>query len=78
MFLDPKLLFIGSCRNDAGEIEGILGGATADIHSMIDENFGISVLEYMAAGAIPIAGSKMDIMSPEEGKQTGFLAETIK
>lgn len=32
----------------------LLGGATAGLHSMIDEHFGIVVVEYMAAGAIPI------------------------
>ncbi|KAG4134094.1 hypothetical protein ERO13_D08G135600v2 [Gossypium hirsutum] len=30
------------------------GRVVAGIHSMIDEHFGISVVEYMAAGAIPI------------------------
>nr|GFB00640.1 GDP-Man:Man(3)GlcNAc(2)-PP-Dol alpha-1,2-mannosyltransferase [Tanacetum cinerariifolium] len=64
------------------ELVKLLGGATAGIHSMIDEHFGISVVEYMAAGAIPIAhnsaGPKMDIVLPEEGKQTGFLAQTVE
>lgn len=35
---------------------GLLRGAVAGIHSMTDEHFGISVVEYMAAGAIPIGG----------------------
>lgn len=36
------------------ELVQLLGGAVAGLHSMIDEHFGISVVEYMAAGAIPI------------------------
>ncbi|KAL3498259.1 hypothetical protein ACH5RR_040991 [Cinchona calisaya] len=60
----------------------LLGGAVAGIHSMIDEHFGISVVEYMAAGAIPIAhksaGPKMDIVLAEDGQQTGFLAQTVQ
>ncbi|KAI4373888.1 hypothetical protein MLD38_011950 [Melastoma candidum] len=60
----------------------LLGGATAGLHSMIDEHFGISVVEYMAAGAIPIAhnsaGPKMDIVLEEDGQPTGFLAETVE
>ncbi|KAM1054103.1 hypothetical protein ACFX13_001553 [Malus domestica] len=59
----------------------LLGGAIAGIHSMTDEHFGISVVEYMAAGAIPIAhnsaGPKMDIVLAEDGLQTGFLARTV-
>lgn len=60
----------------------LLGGAVAGIHSMIDEHFGICVVEYMAAGAIPIAhnsaGPKMDIVLAEDGEQTGFLAENVE
>ncbi|KAM3246958.1 GDP-Man:Man(3)GlcNAc(2)-PP-Dol alpha-1,2-mannosyltransferase [Capsicum annuum] len=60
----------------------LLGGAVAGIHSMTDEHFGISVVEYMASGAIPIAhnsaGPRMDIVLPEDGKQTGFLAKSVE
>lgn len=64
------------------DLVGLLGGAVAGIHGMIDEHFGISVVEYMAAGAIPIAnnsaGPKMDIVLEEDGQQTGFLAQTVE
>uniref|UniRef100_A0A6M2E603 GDP-Man:Man(3)GlcNAc(2)-PP-Dol alpha-1,2-mannosyltransferase n=1 Tax=Populus davidiana TaxID=266767 RepID=A0A6M2E603_9ROSI len=59
----------------------LLGGAVAGMHSMVDEHFGISVVEYMAAGAVPIAhnsaGPKMDIVLEEDGQQTGFLAHNV-
>ncbi|CAK7336675.1 unnamed protein product [Dovyalis caffra] len=60
----------------------LLGGSIAGMHSMVDEHFGISVVEYMAAGAIPIAhnsaGPKMDIVLEEDGQQTGFLAQNVE
>lgn len=60
----------------------LLGSAVGGIHSMIDEHFGISVVEYMAAGAIPIAhnsaGPKMDIVLEEDGQRTGFLAQSVE
>ena len=32
------------------ELRGLLGGAVGGLHTMLDEHFGISVVEYMAAG----------------------------
>ncbi|TYH89956.1 hypothetical protein ES332_A13G017500v1 [Gossypium tomentosum] len=64
------------------DLVSLLGDAVAGIHSMIDEHFGISVVEYMAAGGIPIAhnsaGPKMDIVLDEDGQQTGFLAQNVE
>lgn len=33
------------------ELQRLLGGAVGGLHTMTDEHFGISVVEYMAAGA---------------------------
>lgn len=39
------------CVNaSAAEVRELLGGAVGGLHSMVDEHFGISVVEYMAAG----------------------------
>lgn len=59
-----------------------LGIAMCGIHTMVDEHFGIGVVEYMAAGTIPIAhssgGPLMDIVVPHNGTRTGFLATTLE
>ncbi|KAF8627395.1 hypothetical protein AX17_006210 [Amanita inopinata Kibby_2008] len=47
--------------------------------TMIDEHFGINVVEFMAAGMIPVAhasgGPLKDIITPYEGGPTGFHAQ---
>ena len=32
------------------EVQQLLGGAVGGLHTMVDEHFGISIVEYMAAG----------------------------
>ena len=57
-----------------------LGEATAGLHTMWNEHFGIGVVEMQTAGCIPIAhdsaGPRMDIVVPSGGVATGLLAET--
>ncbi|KAK9869054.1 hypothetical protein WJX84_010787 [Apatococcus fuscideae] len=68
------------------ELRNLLGNAVAGLHTMVDEHFGISVVEYMAAGVIPIAhdsaGPKEDIVQIEAGKNgyhiTGYLCTTLE
>ena len=47
---------------------------------MWNEHFGIGVVEYLAAGLIPVVhdsgGPKLDIVIPYERQPTGFQAET--
>lgn len=53
-----------------------LGSAWIGVNAMQDEHFGIGVVEYMAAGLIPVvhdsAGPKLDIVTLLDGKQTGI------
>ena len=37
------------------KLHEVLGGADVGLHTMQDEHFGISVVDYMAAGCIPLA-----------------------
>lgn len=34
------------------QLKQLLGGAVGGLHTMLDEHFGISVVEYMAAGEV--------------------------
>ncbi|KAK9711099.1 asparagine-linked glycosylation protein [Basidiobolus ranarum] len=58
---------------------GYLSRSLIGLHTMNHEHFGISIVEYMAAGLIPVAnnsgGPKMDIVVNHEDEITGFLAQ---
>lgn len=62
-------------------IQEILNNGTVGVNTMWNEHFGMVVVEYMAAGLIPVvhdsAGPKLDIVTPLEDDETqqlpGFL-----
>ncbi|KAF9335904.1 asparagine-linked glycosylation protein [Podila minutissima] len=64
------------------ELQSWLARAKIGIHAMLDEHFGIGIVEYMAAGLIPVAhnsgGPKMDIVRPFNNAPTGYLATTAQ
>jgi len=53
----------------------LLSSALGGLHAMVDEHFGICVVEYMSAGVVPIAhdsaGPRMDIVRDEEEEEEG-------
>ncbi|KAI0754464.1 mannosyltransferase [Daedaleopsis nitida] len=55
-----------------------LSRASIGLSTMVDEHFGINVVEFMAAGAIPVAhasgGPLLDIVVPLNGEPTGYHA----
>ncbi|KAJ3220628.1 asparagine-linked glycosylation protein [Chytriomyces hyalinus] len=63
------------------DLQAWLGKASLGLHAMRDEHFGIGIVEYMAAGVIPIAnnsgGPKMDIVATSDrASRTGYLASS--
>ncbi|KAG2125816.1 glycosyltransferase family 4 protein [Suillus clintonianus] len=60
------------------EMLGWLAMATIGLSTMVDEHFGINVVEFMAAGVIPVThasgGPLHDIVVPLDGEATGFHA----
>jgi len=58
-----------------------LSRSSIGLSTMVDEHFGIYVVEYMAAGVIPVThasgGPLEDIVVPYNGEPTGFQATNI-
>jgi len=64
-----------------GELQNTwLRRAKVGVHTMWNEHFGINVVEFMAAGAVPVAhdsgGPREDIVVELDGLPTGFRATT--
>lgn len=59
-----------------------LSRASIGLSTMVDEHFGINVVEFMAAGVIPVThasgGPLNDIVVPFDGEPTGFHATTAE
>ena len=64
------------------ELKRWLSRAMIGVHTMWNEHFGIGVVEFMAAGVIPVAhnsaGPKEDIVIEYNKGLTGFLATTAE
>ncbi|KAG6910663.1 hypothetical protein DXG01_008707 [Tephrocybe rancida] len=62
------------------EMLGLLSKASIGMNTMVDEHFGINVVEYMAAGVIPVVhasgGPLKDIVVPVGGELTGYHADS--
>ncbi|BGP09845.1 GDP-Man:Man(3)GlcNAc(2)-PP-Dol alpha-1,2-mannosyltransferase [Rhodotorula toruloides] len=75
--VEDKVKFVVNA--EYGEICNWMGKASVGLHTMVDEHFGITVVEFQAAGLIPLAhasaGPLLDILLPSPyGTPTGFLA----
>ncbi|KAL7752476.1 asparagine-linked glycosylation protein [Sorochytrium milnesiophthora] len=77
--IEDQVLFVINASYD--ELKMQLGSALIGLHTMWNEHFGIGIVEYMAAGLIPLAhnsgGPRMDIVVAHNGQPTGFLASTV-
>ncbi|EGG07436.1 family 4 glycosyltransferase [Melampsora larici-populina 98AG31] len=62
------------------ELKELLGSSLVGISTMVDEHFGISIVEFMAAGLVPLVhksgGPLMDIIN-ETGNRTGFFGTDV-
>ena len=76
--IEPATTFVTNASFSA--ILDRLQKASIGVNGMWNEHFGIGVVEYQAAGLIPVVhgsgGPKLDIVVPCKGESTGYHAET--
>lgn len=76
--IEPATKFVTNAPFSA--ILDCLQKASIGVNGMWNEHFGIGVVEYQAAGLIPVVhnsgGPKLDIVIPYKGEPTGYHAET--
>ncbi|KAI0629783.1 mannosyltransferase [Trametes polyzona] len=76
--IDSQVQFAVNAR--FSEMLGWLGRASIGLSTMVDEHFGINIVEFMAAGVIPVThasgGAPLDIVVPLNGEPTGYHATT--
>lgn len=64
------------------ELKELMSKSMIGLHTMLDEHFGIGVVELMAAGTVILAhnsgGPKLDIVVPYNDNVTGFLADDVQ
>jgi len=76
--IDAKVQFVVNA--EYSEMLDWLSRASIGLNTMTDEHFGINVVEYMAAGLIPVVhasgGPFNDIAVPFNGQTTGFHGTT--
>ncbi|KAF9478207.1 mannosyltransferase [Pholiota conissans] len=77
--IDPYVEFVVNASYPT--VLSWLSKASVGLSTMVDEHFGINIVEFMAAGVIPVAhasgGPLQDIIVPFNGERTGFHARTL-
>ncbi|KAH6912589.1 mannosyltransferase [Coprinopsis sp. MPI-PUGE-AT-0042] len=76
--LEPYVEFIVNASY--GTVLEWLSKASIGLSTMVDEHFGINIVEFLAAGVIPVThasgGPLLDIVVPYNGEMTGYHART--